>query len=223
MKRIAVFLLAILFAMPMAMAETITLGDGTWVVGEDIPAGYYKIKSLSWGTMVMCDVINDSLEADLDASTIVRWLDTKKEFLLKEGLYICVDNGQFTFTPVELTPKQQENKTYTALTAARQNAAFNNYENKEYYECSVSAGTYTVGVDIPEGYWCIRYFNTFTKTITVTQNGVKTRFRIFSPSNSAYTPDKLTHSFLDLKAGDTITIEVEKGDNGLFFIPCLKN
>ena len=218
MKKFLVFLLLLLL-IPSAYAESIKFGTGTWVVGEDISEGHYKIKSIGFGTMVLCDVVNEELKADIDASSTVIWLDNKSECVLKDGLYLCVESGHFTFTPIEPSVEQKTNKTYSTLLAARHNAIFDNYNNKESFEVSVSAGEYVVGVDIPEGNWCIRYFDAFTKTVTIKQNSESIRIRIFSPAGHSYTPDKLTHSFLKLKDGDVVTIEADKGNGGLFFIP----
>lgn len=218
-KFLTLFLALLTLAIHVAVAETITLGNGAWLIGEDIPAGHYKITKKQWGTIVMCDVVDDNWQADLDASTVVRWLDTKSEYVLKDGLYLCISSGRFSFTPITLTYEQEASNTYKKLLNACHNAMWNNYEDKELHEQPVPDGTYRVGVDIPSGNWCIRYFDTFSKTVTITQSGIKTRLRIYSPAASVYTPDKLTHTFLQLKTGDTITIESEKGNAGLFFIP----
>ena len=117
------------------------------------------------------------------------------------------------------TAAQQANTTYKGLLEARKEALWNNFEDKEQHVYDVDVGTHKVGVDIPAGNWCIRYFDTFPKTVTITHNFVRTRLRIYSPSMKGYTPDMLTHSYLKLAEGDTVKIEADKGNVGLFFIP----
>ena len=218
-RLIALLLTLICLCSTTAQADGITLGKGTWVIGVDIPAGYYKITEKKMGYMVTCDVIDAFRNANLDASSVYRWLDSKPECILKEGMYLCIGMGQYTFTPITLTAAQQANTTYKGLLEARKEALWNNFEDKEQHVYDVDVGTYKVGVDIPAGNWCIRYFDTFPKTVTVTHNFVRTRLRIYSPSMKGYTPDMLTHTYLKLADGDTVKIEADKGNVGLFFIP----
>lgn len=220
-RLIALLLTLICLCTTTAQADGITLGLGTWVIGEDIPAGYYKITSTNRiQYIVLCDVINALGKPDFNSTTgTFRYLDSKPECVLKDGMYLHIGIGQYTFTPITMTAEQQASETYKGLLEARKEAIWNNYEDKEQHQYPVATGTYKVGVDIPAGNWCLKYFCTFPKTVTITHNFVKTRIRIYSPSMNGYTPDMLTHTYLKLAEGDTVKIEADKGNVGLYFFP----
>lgn len=226
MKRFAIWALVISFFLPLiAFGDTphsITLGYGTWIVGEDIPAGHYKIDSDSWQA-IMCDRITVSREADLNTSETVFYIDTKDEAVLLDGLYICISSGSVTFTKIDYTNAQLSNETFSNLLQMRLFAILGSYENAEQYRWGVYAGTYTVGVDIPEGSWQIRYFDILSDTITITHNGRKTRIVLVSPESSGYSPEMLTATYLPLYNGDTVTIDGSKSRGAVFFIPYSKS
>lgn len=223
MRRFLLIALAFLLMIPtIACAETITLDHGTWIVGEDIPEGHYKLESSSWYA-VMCDKIKSNGDADLNESEIVCYLDSKKEAYLPAGMYICIDNGSIKFKEITYSTKQLSNKTFKSLLYSKQQAILYSYENAQQYRCPVYAGTYTVGVDIPEGSWQIRYFDLLSDTITITHNGTKSRIVIYSPDSASYTPDQLTTAYFPLYKGDTVTISGEKGTGAVFFIPYSKS
>jgi hypothetical protein len=199
-------------------AQKITLTVGTWEVGKDIPAGYYRLSASSLCTAFMSDTINELGEAQLSGQ--FKWIDNKPEFILRDGFYIQINWGKITFTPIVLTTEQEENETYMQLTECRLNAMWDVYECEELFGWGVDVGTYVVGLDIPAGNWQIRYGDMFAKTLTVTHNGEKQRCTIYSPSGNFYRHDLLTATYMELEEGAVIEIEETTRNYGsLVFIP----
>lgn len=200
-------------------AQELTLSVGTWEIGKDIPAGYYKIKTSSFCTAFMADTLNEYGKADMNLSNEYKWINHKPEFILREGFYIQIERGEITFSPITLTAEQKANKTYMHLLQCRLNAMWEAYECSEKYEWAVDIGTYTVGIDIPDGNWQIQYGDMNPHTITVTHNNTKTKCKLYSPSGSFYKHDLLTATYLHLENGATVEIESDKSWGMLIFIP----
>lgn len=201
-----------------ASEDPVTLGIGTWIIGEDIQPGHYIIVPDATYA-VMFDQVKPDMKADLNASKTVFYLDDKDEAVLLDGMYIYILDGNIYFEPIKYTQDQMDNKTFSALLSMRQAAILSQYESVDQYRHGIYGGTYTVGVDIPAGKWQIRYFDLLSDTVTVTSNGVKTRIRLFSPNDSVYTPDLLTAAYFTLEDGDTVHITDTKGRGAVFFIP----
>lgn len=96
--------------------QEVTVPMGVWIVGEDIPAGHWTIKTdASYATILICDALNDSgkggdvwksdiYEFESIASPNGLFFDpvsdrTEIDFKLKKGMYVIIDGGNVIFSP----------------------------------------------------------------------------------------------------------------------------
>lgn len=146
MKRIVALLLVLVFFIPVAFAECISLDgmsfaelvalkdrinlaiwqsdewqevtvpQGVWKVGVDIPAGHWTIKTdASYASITLCSVLDETgKNADIWNSDFYElesitspnsWMydatsdRTEVDYELKSGTYVIIDGGNVIFTP----------------------------------------------------------------------------------------------------------------------------
>lgn len=211
MKKVLALLMAFLMISP-AMAETITLSAGIWLIGKDIPAGYYTTSGDDLLSIGMYDVLTEDGKADWkESSALSQSIFINSECVLLDGYYLLIEDGNATFSPIKPTEQQLQNDTYTDLLNNRQQYILGNYGvfNLVHY---LHEGSYTVGVDIPAGSWCIESDILSEPTTVTIQDGSKVeKYQLVSPLFTPYQPGDLTAVYLPLREGMVVTIS-QSGD-----------
>lgn len=98
--------------------QEVTVPQGVWVVGEDIPEGHWTISAadgascgISWGTTL--DESGDDIEDYIDYESIVspsyRYYEansdrTQIDYVLEAGQYIVISRGSAVFSPFSGKP-----------------------------------------------------------------------------------------------------------------------
>ena len=100
--------------------EEVTVPAGVYVVGKDIPAGHWTVRAADgqWATIQWGDVLTESgrqlsylgaiYEYELLTSPSNGTYEeddlTETDFLLRDGLYVIIDDGQMVFSPYSGKP-----------------------------------------------------------------------------------------------------------------------
>lgn len=96
--------------------QEVTVPQGVWKVGEDIPAGHWTIKTdAAMANITICDALNESgKNADIWESKVYysetvhsatyTFFDAESDrleidFELAKGMYVIIDYGSAVFTP----------------------------------------------------------------------------------------------------------------------------
>ena len=73
---------------------------------------------------------------------------------------------------------------------------------------TLSIGVYTVGIDIPEGSWCLEYGSSALSLITIDDGYVSNQYAIYNPFTREYsTPALLTCIYTPLRKGTKLVVE----------------
>ena len=101
--------------------QEVSVPEGVWIVGEDIPVGHWSItfpstSSRKWVSFIYCDMLDESgLDAGNQFYCNIYSYQTigapdndnypdKVDIDLKQGTYIIVKNGPIVFTPYSGKP-----------------------------------------------------------------------------------------------------------------------
>ena len=96
--------------------QEVTVPQGVWKVGKDIPAGHWTIKTeASYATITICTALDETgHDVDIWASDFYdykqirnpkgKYFDetsdkSEADYDLKDGTYLIIDNGNVVFTP----------------------------------------------------------------------------------------------------------------------------
>lgn len=101
--------------------QEVTVPQGVWMVGKDIPSGHWTIKTVaSWACVELCTALDETgKDVDLWVSEFYhsehvanpksKYFDptsdkAETDLVLKDGTYVIVDGGNVIFTPYSGKP-----------------------------------------------------------------------------------------------------------------------
>lgn len=224
MKNRIVYMLVALLSVfaTIASADTYTLTKGVWKIGEDFPEGHYTISMGNYAVAMECDKVTEAGKLADDAQHAFVFLPTDKEYVFTSGYYLSVTYGSITLTSVDLTEEQRANETFMSLMQARYHAIKSMYNGQEEFITPLEIGAYTVGVDIPEGNWCIISWGNRPSIVTVQDESDTQSFTIYRYTSTEYRPGFLTNVYIPLRDGMRINVTNSTGKygtGGVFLFP----
>ena len=102
---------------------------------------------------------------------------------------------------------EQINITYTILSQILDSVAEQGYVSSDDV-FTLSTGVYTVGIDIPEGSWCLWYGPCNRSLITLEEDRTSTQYAIYNPFSREYSnPTQLTCIYIPLREGTKLIVE----------------
>ena len=166
---------------------SIGLGNGTYLVGEELPAGTYRVSVMRSGWSELC--------VYRDGDCVDRWendkppSETESRYMTwTEGQYLVAKGSGFMCTTIEEIPHE-----------------FSDYMGSyDPYECVLSEGRYRVGSELPEGNYTFYHYGdepvTLESSRSAGEGGVSVTL------DQAAVPASVRYQGVRLKRGDILEV-----------------
>ena len=126
-----------------------TIGQGTFEVGVDLPAGSYRVETKVMTAISVYEAASIENAEPLAEYTVAQ-KEPLEEFVLAEGNVLVMTGSQMTFTVLSIEGDPVEG-SLEDLQAQRQALTEQLTASADYATLKSAHGTYTVGIDLPAG------------------------------------------------------------------------